>query len=251
MAIRVVNSRPPLFDVLLLCRARDQFINDVVASLIARGYVLFVGECDTLEGVERAERVNFCISRARLSAAIVGPEFLSTAWTASEISKFEQVEVRVLHGVTCADLGTKAGPSIMVFDSSDGAACIASNLARACGIPGNVALPSPGATLCWRCGTSDLSRASTMVRARECPGCANDAWRDPERPYDPDPLGMGLVPSINCCGCGAELDARIRFRNRDVTYPGGVMKIQGVACPCGGEQFTTTWSGGCSPEEEW
>lgn len=248
MAIRLVNRGERLFDVLLLCMGRDAFVRDVAANLEQRGYVVFVGECQTLDGVQRAAKLSYAISRSGLSAAFVGPQFLKTAWTASELEEFEQVEVRILRGAARADLGM-ISPATMVFDSSEGVAVIASKLSRSCGQPGSVALPPSAASLCWRCGTLDTNGYQT-ARARACARCADEEWRgDPESLYDPDPLGMGLIPSIDCTQCRAPLDPSIRFRNRDVTGDGGAMKIQGIACTCGCQQFAITWSGGSSAEE--
>jgi hypothetical protein len=255
MAIRRPNLAARTFDIFLLCLLRDRssFVRDVVLELSQRGYTVFLPKLCEVDSDQRATSLCHGVSRARLSAAIVGPAFLRTAWTTPEVNALEQVEVHV-RSVASADRGATDVPAVMVFDACGGVTFIASKLARACGHPGGIeSSPSSTPTICWRCGTADLSRGSRALRWCECAGCADHAWRDPdpESPYDPDPLSMGLVPSIGCLGCGTRMAPHITYRNRDVTDPGGAMKIRGVACACGCDQFAVTWSGGSSYEEDW
>lgn len=255
MAISLTNREQLSFDVFLIClgEEREPFVRGVLLNLEQRGYGVFLPELSGMDSEQRAATVSSGISRSRLNAAIVGPTFLGTVWSASETKALEQVEVQVRHGIGSPESTMTDASAVMVFDACDGVSFIASKIARACGQPRHGAVPwSPNVTLCWRCGTSDLSRGSRMVYARECAACADKSWLDPESPYDPDPFGMGLVPSIHCCRCSAELDSHIRFRNRDVIDRDEQgMKIQGVACACGGQRFTVAWSGGSSQEDEW
>lgn len=247
MAIRLSSLASASVDIFLLCLIDDrtEFVRDVVSNLEQRGYTV---SCPWLWDDERSTSIGLGVAGARLSAAIIGSAFLTEEWSASEMVALERVEVRVRHGIA-SHSATPDNPALMVFDASDGAAVIASKIARACGYPRAGASFAMRPKVCWRCGTSDLSRGSDMLTSAQCAMCANE-YSDPEACYDPDPLGMGLVPSIQCCSCGTELDPSFRFRNRDVSKIDQGMKIEGVACVCGGSQFTVEWSGGSMCDDD-
>jgi hypothetical protein len=255
MGIRRPRLQEPSFNIFLLCvtAERDPFVRDVVENLERRGYSVLLPELGWMDSGQRAATVDQAVSRTWLSAAIVDPTFLSTAWVPSELEALEQVEVRVRRGITSSALPTMDAPAPMAFDAFEGASFIASKLARACGQPRGSAVP-PSATvrLCWRCGTSDLNRGSATLRSRQCAGCADQAWRDRESLFDPDPLGMGMLHSFACARCKNPFESPVRFRNRDVKqHDGGALEIAGVACPCGGKVFDSIWTGGSMYEDEY
>src|SRR3954469_5924323 len=106
MAIRLPNLTERAFDIFLLCLLKDRssFVRDVVVELSQRGYTVFLPELCEADSGQRATSVCHGVSRARLSAAIVGPAFLRTAWTAPEVNALERVEAHV-RGLASADLG--------------------------------------------------------------------------------------------------------------------------------------------------
>jgi hypothetical protein len=247
MAIRLSNLEARLFDAFVLClpNDRDAFVHDAVFNLEQRGYVVFFPELCEVDRRQRSASISRGLSASRVSIIIVGAAFASQAWGVAEAKELDRAEMRVHHGVNALDLGSADAAAFMMFDSSSDHTFIASKIARACGRPrAEKALSNP--KFCWRCGTSDLSRGSFSLRWSQCASCADQAHLDPEAPFDLDPLGLGqgLSPSIRCCGCGSKLDSHIRVRNRDVAFTGSIMNINGVACGCGQQEFTVSWSGG-------
>jgi hypothetical protein len=74
MAIRLPNCAARAFDIFLLCLLRDRssFVREVVLELSQRGYTVFLPELCEVDSSQRAVRLCHGVSRARLSAAIVG-----------------------------------------------------------------------------------------------------------------------------------------------------------------------------------
>jgi hypothetical protein len=61
--------------------------------------------------------------------------------------------------------------------------------------------------------------------------------------YDPDPLGMGLVATLNCVKCGRDRYAEVTStRDEDVIRLGeGIVALPNVRCPCGERRIRTDW----------
>jgi hypothetical protein len=110
MAISLTNCEQLSFDIFLIClgEEREPFVRDVLLNLEQRGYAVFLPKLSGMDSEQRPTTVSFGISRSRLNAAIVGPTFLGTVWSASETKALEQVEVQVRYGTRPQDLADVA-----------------------------------------------------------------------------------------------------------------------------------------------
>jgi hypothetical protein len=64
--------------------------------------------------------------------------------------------------------------------------------------------------------------------------------------YDPDPLGMGLVATLDCVRCGRDRYAEVTStKEEDVIRVGdGIVELPNVSCPCGETKICTGWLSG-------